>query len=64
VKRNHGRIDLTALKTKAQKLLSSYPGCHVEWLALWLVDIGSYLPRSWMVSFYFQVGAIIRNVGK
>lgn len=43
VKLNRARIDLTALKAKAEKLLSSYPGYHVEWLALGLEDIGAYV---------------------
>jgi hypothetical protein len=37
------RIDLAALNAKAEKLLSSYPGYHVEWLALGLEDIGTYV---------------------
>jgi AAA+ ATPase superfamily predicted ATPase len=43
VKLNGARINLAALKTKAEKLLSSYPGYHVEWLALGLEDIGAYV---------------------
>jgi AAA+ ATPase superfamily predicted ATPase len=43
VKLNRARIDLAALKAKAEKLLSSYPGYHVEWLALGLEDIGVYV---------------------
>jgi hypothetical protein len=43
VKLNRARIDLAALKAKAEKLLSSYPGYHVEWLALGLEDIGAYV---------------------
>ena len=37
------RIDLAALKARAEKLLSSYPGYHVEWLAMGLEDIGTYV---------------------
>jgi len=39
----HDRIDLVALKARAEKPLSSYPCCHVEWLALGLEDIGAYV---------------------
>jgi AAA+ ATPase superfamily predicted ATPase len=43
VKLKRARIDLAALKARAEKLLSSYPGYHVEWLALGLEDIGAYV---------------------
>ena len=43
VKLNRARIDLAVLKAKAEKLLLSYPGYRVEWLALGLEDIGAYV---------------------
>ena len=43
VKLNRSKINFIALKTKAERLLSSYPGYHVEWLALGLEDIEAYV---------------------
>ena len=42
-KLNRARIDLAVLKATAEKLLLSYPGYRVEWLALGLEDIGAYV---------------------
>ena len=44
IKLSRSKLNLEALRNRAQGLLASYPRHHAEWLGLCVEDIGRYLP--------------------